>query len=208
MRICNLYAGIGGNRKLWTGVEVTAVEKNPRIAEIYSHYYPDDTVIVGDAHQYLQDNYQGFDFIWSSPPCQSHSSIRQNLSVRYHGAAAVYPDMKLWQEIIFLRHNAQCLWVVENVRPYYKALIDPSFYLQRHPFWSNFYVPPGRFEKHHLRRAQIPELQKKYGFDLSGFKISNKRQILRNCVCPDIGLHILNAAMGIRIEEQLGLFSA
>lgn len=27
IKVLNLYAGIGGNRKLWEGVEVTAVEQ-------------------------------------------------------------------------------------------------------------------------------------------------------------------------------------
>ena len=35
MKILNLYAGIGGNRKLWNGVDVTAVENNKSIAAIY-----------------------------------------------------------------------------------------------------------------------------------------------------------------------------
>ena len=29
MRILNAYAGIGGNRRLWAGHNVTAVESNP-----------------------------------------------------------------------------------------------------------------------------------------------------------------------------------
>ena len=45
MKILNLYAGIGGNRQLWEGVEVTAVENNPEIAQIYSDFYPDDEII-------------------------------------------------------------------------------------------------------------------------------------------------------------------
>ena len=40
MKVLNLYAGIGGNRKLWTDVEVTAVEIDPKRAEIYKHYFP------------------------------------------------------------------------------------------------------------------------------------------------------------------------
>ena len=31
MKVLNLYAGIGGNRKLWTDVEITAVEYNQKI---------------------------------------------------------------------------------------------------------------------------------------------------------------------------------
>lgn len=69
MRILNLYAGIGGNRAQWGDEhDVTAVEFDPRIAAAYEKLWPNDTVIVGDAHQYLLDHHAEFDFIWSSPP--------------------------------------------------------------------------------------------------------------------------------------------
>jgi DNA (cytosine-5)-methyltransferase 1 len=64
MKILNLYAGIGGNRKLWEGHEITAVEINPKIAEVYKTLFPEDEVVVGDAHQYLLDHFREFDFIW------------------------------------------------------------------------------------------------------------------------------------------------
>jgi len=67
MNCLNLYAGIGGNRKLWTDCRVTAVEINPDIAGVYQQLYPDDKMIVGDAHQYLLENFHRFDFIWSCP---------------------------------------------------------------------------------------------------------------------------------------------
>ena len=100
MKILNLYAGLGGNRKLWgTEHEITAVEWNTDIANIYNNLYPNDTMVIGDAHRYLEEHYQEFDFIWSSPPCQTHSSFRQNICVKFRGTPAVYPDMKLYQEI-------------------------------------------------------------------------------------------------------------
>ena len=186
----NLYAGLGGNRKLWGGCSITAVELDKNIAEVYQALYPQDKVIVGDAHKYLEEHYKEFDFIWSSPPCQSHSSMRQNIAVRFRGTPAVYPDMKLYQEIIFLKYNFNGLWVVENVKPYYEPLIKPTKELQRHLFWSNFEINDKHFEKDNLRKAQIPDLEKLYGFDLSQYKLSNKRQILRNCVKPELGEHI------------------
>lgn len=192
MKILNLYAGIGGNRKLWGDEhEITAVELDENIAKIYQELYPNDIVIVGDAHEYLQEHYNEFDFIWSSPPCQSHSSFRQNICVRYRGTKAVYPDMKLYQEIIFLQANGKCKWVIENVKPYYKPLIEPTTEIQRHLFWCNFEIEDVVFDKDNLRSAQIPDLEKLYGFDLSKYKLSNKRQVLRNCVKPELGLHVL-----------------
>lgn len=191
MKILNLYAGIGGNRKLWGNEhEITAVELNPDIAAIYQEFFPKDNVIVGDAHEFLLKHYKEFDFIWASPPCQTHSSFRQNICVRYRGTPAVYPDMKLYQEIIFLQNNYTGYWLVENVKPYYKPLISPNVELQRHYFWCNFEIPPKVFEKDKIRTAQIPDLEKMYGVDLKRFKLPNKRQILRNCVKPEIGKYI------------------
>lgn len=204
MKILNLYAGIGGNRKLWDDKhQVTAVELDPGIAEIYKNLYPKDVVIIGDAHEYLQEHFNDFDFIWSSPPCQTHSSFRQNICVRYRGTKAVYPDMKLYQEIIFLRANAKCKWVVENVKPYYPPLINPNKELQRHLFWSNFNIEEKDFEKDNIRKAQIPDLEKAYGFDLSKYKLSNKRQVLRNCVKPELGNYIFEEMIKSLNGEEL-----
>lgn len=196
MRILNLYAGIGGNRKKW-GAEhqVTAVEMNPQIAAVYADLFPQDTLIVGDAHQYLLDHFNEFDFIWTSPPCQSHSSFRQNLGVRFRGVEPVYPDMKLYQEILFLQYNFKGDYVVENVRPYYTPLIQPTFKLDRHLFWSNYLVLPKEFERSTLRNAQIKDLEKALGYDLSKYKLENKRQVLRNCVFPDVGHHIFESSI-------------
>ena len=192
MKILNLYAGIGGNRKLWGDEhEITAVELDENIAKIYKELYSNDTVIIGDAHEFLKEHFSEYDFIWSSPPCQTHSSFRQNICVRYRGTKAEYPDMKLYQEIIFLQANAKCNWVVENVKPYYKPLIEPNKELQRHLFWCNFKINDKVFEKDNIRKAQIPDLEKIYGYDLSKYKLANKRQVLRNCVKPELGLHIL-----------------
>ena len=59
LKALNLYAGIGGNRKLWDGVvddlEVTAVEIDEKIAEIYQDFFPKtDKVVVKDAHEFLR----------------------------------------------------------------------------------------------------------------------------------------------------------
>jgi DNA (cytosine-5)-methyltransferase 1 len=210
MKICNLYAGLGGNRKLWPeDVEVTAVEYNPEIAAIYKEYFPKDTVIVGDAHEYLLQNYKEFDFIWSSPPCQTHSRARQWTSKggRY---PAKYPDMKLWQEIIFLQGFADCKWAVENVIPYYDVFIPATIEIDRHLVWSNFPVRPIEIPNdadiHSTTSNSIV-----YGFDLSTRKINHRKdQILRNLVNPELGLYILEQAQGIiRAEKtnQLGLFN-
>ena len=83
MKILNLYAGIGGNRKYWGDEdEVTAVEIDERIAKIYKDNFPNDNVIVGDAHQYLLEHFREYDFIWTSPPCPTHSKVRKQLAIK------------------------------------------------------------------------------------------------------------------------------
>ena len=191
MKILNLYAGIGGNRKLWgDDHKITAIEYNADIAKVYADHFPNDKVIVADAHEYLLEHYEKFDFIWSSPPCQSHSSFRQNIGVRYRGVKPIYADMKLWSEIIFLQYNFKGKWVVENVKPYYAPFIPATADLQRHLFWANFDIPSVKFQKDMLRAAQIPQLQELHGYNLDAYKLPNKRQVLRNCVLPGLGEHV------------------
>ena len=193
MKVLNLYAGIGGNRKLWENVEVTAIENNKEIARIYQDFFPEDKVIITDAHQYLLEHFKEFDFIWSSPPCQTHSSFRYNICVRFRGTKPQYPDLKLYEEILFLKHHFKGKWIVENVKPYYKPLILAKL-IQRHLIWCNFNVKNKRFDIEKIREAQLPDLQKIHGFNLSKYKIKNKRQILRNCVLPEVGLHIFESS--------------
>ncbi|MEK7112410.1 MAG: DNA cytosine methyltransferase, partial [Patescibacteria group bacterium] len=139
MKILNLYAGIGGNRKLWgDSHEITAVEYKPEIAKVYQDLFPKDTVIIGNAHQYLLEHYAEFDFIWSSPPCPSHSKMRKGFSVA-NGAKPIYPDMKLYEEILFLQGFFKGKFCVENVIAWYEPLITPTE-MGRHYYWTNFYI--------------------------------------------------------------------
>lgn len=206
IKVLNLYAGIGGNRKLWTDCEVTAVEMNSEIAKIYQDFFPDDTVIVGDAHQYLLDHYKEFDFIWASPPCPTHSRINTDGQ-----KPACYPDMQLWQEIIMLGNNwYKGKWVVENVIPYYPELIKPTVEIGRHYFWSNFKIPQIEVVKEKSIADQTGN--NRYGFNLMGIKATiDKRKTLRNLVDPETGLHIFNQAlerMDARTIKQTDLFNA
>jgi DNA (cytosine-5)-methyltransferase 1 len=188
MRVLNLYAGIGGNRKLWEGVEVTAVELNPQIAKIYQDFFPNDKVIVTDAHQYLLEHFKEFDFIWSSPPCPTHSITR------FMQDKKVYPEMSLYQKIIVLQQWCKCKWVIENVIPYYEYLIKPTTILHRHSIWSNFSISTREYPK--METCKKPKerefLSEALGFNLESYDGVDKRQLLRNCVLPDMGLHILN----------------
>ena len=195
MKILNLYAGIGGNRKLWEGHEVTAVEYEPYIAEEYARQFPEDTVVVGDAHQYLLDHYEEFDFIWASPPCPTHSRLNHSYKNDWKKHLLKYPDMSLYQEIIFLREFYKGKWVVENVEPYYPTLINPRVMLDRHLFWSNFSIPKDSFARLYegqMAAATIQELSDAFGLPIPP---QNARKLLRNAVDPRLGEHILKAAL-------------
>lgn len=201
MKVLNLYSGIGGNRKLWADVDVTAVELNPDIAKIYQDFFPDDKVIVADAHQYLLDHYKEFDFIWSSPPCPTHSRARFwgfGDGKNNGKTKPVYPDMRLYEEILFLDNYFggkiyQAKWVVENVKPFYKPLI-PAQEIGRHLYWSNFYIQPYPAKSADINRGNMNEWSELHGLSIDKYKnIGRRDKILRNCVLPELGLHIFKS---------------
>ena len=209
MKICNLYCGIGGNRKLWGDThEITAIEYKPEIAKIYQDFFPKDKVIIADAHQYLLEHFAEYDFIWSSPPCPTHSVTNNFL----HAQGKIrYPDMKLWQEIIFLQKWFKGKFCVENVISYYPPLYKPQE-LDRHYFWTNFLITPEKFgdktfktnrafnickARASTRKNQeedVKELETYHEIKLPA-NCKNQRLLLRNCVYPKLGLYIFNEAL-------------
>ena len=197
MKILNLYAGIGGNRKLWGDEhEVTAVEIDEEIAGIYKGNFPKDKVVVGDAHEYLLSHYKEFDFIWASPPCPTHSITSYFLNAQ---GTIRYPDMKLYEEILFLMAFCKGKFCVENVKSYYPPMIEPKS-IGRHYFWCNFNIEgySGKIDK--IGRFGKVKSSKTGRTD-------EKNKLKRNCVEPEIGLHILNCALNKPIiRNQLTLF--
>ena len=209
MKILNLYACLGGNRLLWEDCEVTAVELDPELARMYQERFPNDTVIVADAHQYLLDHYKEFDFIWSSPPCPSHSRAR-NYNMTYK---AVYPDMKLYEEIIHLETRFTGKYVVENVIPYYEPLI-PAIKRGRHLYWTNFNLP---MNLNHRKtpifgnvKNELKLLCEFHKIDVSSYKgEQSKIKIARNLVDYEAGLTIYNTMRGIeqaKKDNQITMF--
>lgn len=225
IKVLNIYAGIGGNRKLWPeNVQVTAVELDPEIAAIYQQNFPNDIVIVGDAHQYLLDHYSEFDFIWSSFPCTTHTRMNVNFNL------VRFPDLGLYEEIIFLNHFFKGLFCVENVIPYYTLILPevPVQQYNRHLFWCNFKIhqtdkrnPPKQIQNIIAQKTKrkrktydgaivnMKSAQPHFGFDLSGVKLKTRKdRILRNCVDPEVGLMVFNCAVGVfkKDEHQTSLW--
>ena len=210
MKILNLYACLGGNRYKWDEVaddlEITAVEWDEELARLYQERFPNDTVIVADAHQYLLDHYKEFDFIWSSPPCPSHSRITLSQKTTT-GFTPKYPDMKLYEEVIFLDNFFNGKYVVENVIPYYEPLI-PAKKRHRHLYWTNFNLPAilservfdGKFSKMIDERKY---LEKWHEIDTLSYKgKQDRRKIARNLVDYEAGRTILETALEITRKQN------
>tara|TARA_B100001939_G_scaffold345682_1_gene362791 strand:+ start:42 stop:686 length:645 start_codon:yes stop_codon:yes gene_type:complete len=214
MKILNLYACLGGNRYKWdevTDVEVTAVELDPILAELYQQRFPGDKVIIADAHQYLLDYYQEFDFIWSSPPCPSHSRARY-WGFGANGKNPIYPDMTLYQEIIFLQHHFKGKYCIENVIPYYEPMFSPKK-RGRHLYWTNFELPTtlsNRKVKISEGRNEVKNLCKFHEYDFFTYKGKQPiNKIARNLVDYQAGKTILEVALNIQVElskKQESLF--
>ena len=204
MKVLNLYACLGGNRLLWDNCEVTAIELDPELARLYQERFPNDTVIVTDAHQYLLDHYKEFDFIWSSPPCPSHSKIRITQKNR-EGFKAIYPDMKLYEEIIFLENYFNGKYCVENVIPYYEPLIKAKK-RGRHLYWTNFNLPTDLGERKLdgilcTMKDEHKKLEAFHKIKVNA-NVGGYRDVLRNLVDYEAGKTIFNTARGIMQENK------
>ena len=217
MKILNLYACLGGNRYKWEeidpNIKVTAIELDPDLCELYQQRFKNDTVICADAHQFLLDHYQDFNFIWSSPPCPTHSRARF-WGIGKNGKNAIYPDLKLYEEIIFLQNHYNGKFCVENVIPYYDPLI-PGQKRGRHIYWTNFKLPANINERKFLGLCQRTKKNAYQGNEFEGlcefhqFDFNkytgkqNKLKIARNLVDYEAGKTIFETALGIIKKENI-----
>ncbi|MEL4307417.1 class I SAM-dependent methyltransferase [Joostella sp. CR20] len=207
-KILNLYACLGGNRYKWNevydNIEVTAVELDSELAKLYQERFPNDKVIIADAHQYLLDHYKGFDFIWTSPPCPTHSRL---VTSNKNKIKMKYPDMKLYQEIIFLDNFFEGKYVVENVIPYYTPLI-PAKKRGRHLYWTNFNLPNDLKERKTIgistAKDEVNKLCKFHDYDFRKYKGKQPlNKIARNLVDYEAGKTILQTALNIKKQNEL-----
>ena len=214
MKILNLYACLGGNRykcnEVKNDIKVTAVELDPELARLYKERFPYDNVVVEDAHQYLIDHYKEYDFIWSSPPCPTHSKLALSMKNK-DNYKKNYPDMKLYQEIIFLDNYFDGKYVVENVVPYYKPLIT-GIKRDRHLYWTNFNLPNnvGRKSIDNFSKTDVESLSKYHDYNFRKYKGTQSiGKIARNLVDYEAGKTIFETALGIinnKNKKQTKLF--
>lgn len=199
MKILIGCAGIGGESEKWDDVnnDITHVELDSKIAKVISDRKPNRTVVVGDAYDYLLSNYQGYDFIWFSPSCQANTRMIRSGKNR----KPRFPDLRLYELKIFFDYNYKGKYCIENVAPYYKPVIEPTTKLGRHLFWANFEISDFVIKqpKNFIMLGTVEgsrQLKKWIGINYEGNIYYNGNhdpcQVLRNCVHPDLGLHIYN----------------
>lgn len=207
IKILNLYACLGGNRYKWdevANIEVTAVELDPEAAKLYKERFPNDIVIVADAHKYLLENFENFDFIWSSPPCPTHSKLNFSFQGRFK---LKYPDMKLYEEIIFLNTFFKGKFCVENVIPYYEPLILAQK-RGRHLYWTNFNLPANINERKNPDftrvKNQVEVMSKFHDYDFKKYKGKQPiKKMANNLVDYEAAKTILQTALNIQSQSNL-----
>jgi DNA (cytosine-5)-methyltransferase 1 len=157
----------------------------------------------------LLEHYSEFDFIWSSPPCPTHSKTNNFLNAQ---GVIRYPDMKLYEEIIFLQTFFKGKYCIENVIPYYEPLI-PAQKRDRHLYWANFVLPKtlsnrkspnmgtqelGRIKNKKIGKSPFIQFCEFHDYDFTQYKGEQDREkMARNLVDFEAGKTILNTAIGI-----------
>lgn len=226
MKVLNLYAGIGGNAKLWretanyydTEIHITHVEINSELCKELKIIFPDDEVLNIDAHDYLlwlaeNDKLNDYDIIWTSPPCQTHSRMNRINSKRFHKSS--YIDPSYIQQIILLKYNFNGCYFVENVFAYYGILFD-GVQIGRHVIWSNIDINDLGYNisnKKNLFDLSMEELQYEYGIKLSKNIYLNypdshcPKQVYRNAVHPQLGALLLDRYLNKNRQSTLLNFS-
>lgn len=120
----------------------------------------------------------------------------------------IYPDLKLYEEILFLQNYFTGKYCVENVIPYYEPLIQAQK-RGRHLYWTNFVLPANINERKFLGLCQRTKTNKYQGNELDGLcefhnydftKYEGEQSVIkmaRNLVDYEAGRTILETAIGI-----------
>lgn len=224
MNILNCFAGLGGNRRLWENHTVTAIEKDEGIANIYKKRFPADKLIVGDVFEYLRDktyDIDRFDFIWASPPCQTHSQMQKFNPSKTKRQP--FPELtQIYGLMFWLNQNYKNKYCIENVQPFYKAPIDPTIRLDRHLFWANFPIKPNSelTERGNNKHGKIGGVMRDDGHnnlveyakfmklddvidDIFALKGYNHAQLIRNTIHGEIGKYILDELIHMHVNNSV-----
>ena len=148
----------------------------PEFIAIFFQKIHNDT--VSDAHQYLLDHYKEFDFLFG---------LRRRVLLIAELAQCkkkkIYPDMALYQVIIFLKHWFRGkVFSISTIIPYYKPLIESvsTENAHRHCLWTNFWVQDMEKPIKKLATCKAPEerkmLQEEFGFNLDKYTGVDKRK--------------------------------
>jgi len=188
IKILDLFCGLGGVAKGFQKYldehnieyEYIAVDIDSLVLKAHKCNNPKSHVILRDAYSFTDDELKEFDFIWASPPCQSHSRAN-HIWKRYN------PDMRLY-DLIRQLNGVGKPFVVENVIPYYKPPIKPSYRIDRHFLWTNIKLPLfiEKVKRPPLHKMGIKELAKYHDVMIDclpqEWDPRTKRQHLRNMV--------------------------
>ena len=108
--------------------------------------------------------------------------------------------MKLYEEILFLKHYFKGKYVVENVIPFYEPLIYAKK-RGRHLYWTNFNLPNDLKERKSSIMESKNEVSKWCEFHDYDFKKYKGNQptnkIARNLVDYEAGKTIFETVLGI-----------
>ncbi|MCE4607314.1 MAG: DNA cytosine methyltransferase [Desulfurococcales archaeon] len=197
IKILDLFAGMGGVAKgiqgyldkLGLDYEYIAVDIDPIVLKLHKEFNPKSIVIRRDAYSFTVDELMQYDFIWASPPCQSHSKLNA-IRKRFN------PDHRLWY-LIHRLYNTYRPFVVENVQLYYKPLFKPKTKIGRHLFWSNLPITDKcsiHLPYKELKMMNIHDLIEYHKVPtkiLIGVSYMRKRKYLRNMVHYSISYCIM-----------------
>ncbi len=94
--------------------------------------------------------------------------------------------------------------MVENVKPFYDALISPTVVIDRHFYWSNFNITV--IDVYKTMKISYVKVSDFDYIDFTGFT-GRKDTLIRNMVNDKIGLHIVNcAADTVPLSYEKSLF--
>lgn len=210
MRILDLYAGLGGTAKGIQSVlekkgvdyEYFAIEIDPNVCAAHKINNPRSTVICADVKDWL-DKITDFDFVWASPPCQTHSIL--NFSNKATGKKTNLVDWSLWHVIDHLQRTENVSYVVENVLIWYNEPFKHNFNLDRHYFWTNLSLLSFEYQKRTKDWGYLSVKGWKEYHQVEHAITGNKRQQLRNCLHWSIAAGIFEQFLEPK-QKQLTTF--